>query len=172
MELLREVLFLFLLCGLFFIIMVLFYMDMRHLRRENELLRERARLIKASAAPVTPIMPQQARSLATDWIAAWNSHNLDGICSHYAEDVEFSSPFIVTLLCEPSGIIHGRENLRACFAKGLERVPDLHFELIEVFAGVGRIVIYYRGIDNNQAIEVMTLSAEGQIVRTAAHYKV
>lgn len=35
---------------------------------------------------------QQAHQLASEWIQAWNSHNLDAILSHYAEDIVLVSP--------------------------------------------------------------------------------
>jgi ketosteroid isomerase-like protein len=41
---------------------------------------------------------QKAYQLALDWIEGWNRHDLDAILSHYADDVEFTSPFVVKLL--------------------------------------------------------------------------
>ena len=37
---LREVLYLFLLCGLFFIVLLIMYYEIRYLRKENKMLRE------------------------------------------------------------------------------------------------------------------------------------
>lgn len=71
---------------------------------------------------------QTAISLAQAWIAAWNRHDLDAIIHHYAPNVEFTSPFVRTLTRESSGIIHGRESLKAYFQKGLLAYPDLRFE--------------------------------------------
>ena len=34
----------------------------------------------------------EARSFAADWIEAWNSHDLDRIMTHYAEDLVLVSP--------------------------------------------------------------------------------
>jgi ketosteroid isomerase-like protein len=33
-----------------------------------------------------------AAQFAEEWIAAWNSHDLDRILSHYADDFEMASP--------------------------------------------------------------------------------
>jgi hypothetical protein len=38
-----------------------------------------------------------AEMFAAEWIAAWNSHDLDRVLSHYSETFEFSSPHIVTI---------------------------------------------------------------------------
>jgi ketosteroid isomerase-like protein len=36
-----------------------------------------------------------ARELATEWVAAWNSHDLERILAHYTDDFEMRSPLIV-----------------------------------------------------------------------------
>ena len=45
---------------------------------------------------------------APEWIAAWNSRDLDRVLSHYTDDFEMSSPLIVALMNEPSGVLHGK----------------------------------------------------------------
>ena len=37
-----------------------------------------------------------AERFATDWIAAWNSHDLDRVLTHYEDDFEMSSPLIAS----------------------------------------------------------------------------
>src|SRR5438128_2211948 len=61
-----------------------------------------------------------------EWAAAWNAHDLDRILTHYADDVVFSSPHIVRRLGEPSGEVHGIDELRAYWGSGLEGESDLH----------------------------------------------
>lgn len=36
----------------------------------------------------------RAETFAKEWLAAWNSHNLDSIMDHYSPNVEFTSPFV------------------------------------------------------------------------------
>jgi ketosteroid isomerase-like protein len=43
-----------------------------------------------------------AENFAAEWIAAWNSHDLDRVLSHYAGDFEMSSPIIAQIAGEPS----------------------------------------------------------------------
>jgi hypothetical protein len=50
-----------------------------------------------------------AERFAAEWIAAWNSHDLDRVLSHYADDFEMSSPYIAELAGEPSGKLKGKE---------------------------------------------------------------
>ena len=40
----------------------------------------------------------EAWSLANDWVAAWNAHDLDLILAHYEDSVELTSPVAAQLL--------------------------------------------------------------------------
>jgi len=107
---------------------------------------------------------------ARAWVEAWNRQDLDAILSHYAPDVEFTSPFVARLLGDPTGIVRGREALRAYFAGALEAYPELRFEFFQVFAGVDSLVVYYRSVRGLYAAEMMALDGEGQVARVLAHY--
>lgn len=111
-----------------------------------------------------------AHQFASDWLTAWNRHDLDAILSHYADDIEFTSPFVAKLLGEADGTVHGKAKLREYFAKGLAAYPDLAFELHQVFCGVNSLTLMYRSVNNLMASEVMELNARNQITRVHAHY--
>jgi len=116
------------------------------------------------------ISHEQADRFATEWIGAWNAHDLDAIVAHYAEDVIFVSPFVAALTGEESARIEGRAGLREYFGRGLEAFPDLHFELYTALPGVSSIALHYRSVGGRLAIETMELDADGFVVRAAAHY--
>jgi uncharacterized cupin superfamily protein len=110
-----------------------------------------------------------ARRFAASWIDAWNRHDLDAVLAHYAEDCEFSSPLIVDLAGEPTGVLRGKAALRAYWSLGLQRIPDLRFELVDVLAGIGQATVYYRG-HRGMAAESCQFDANGLITRAAASY--
>lgn len=107
---------------------------------------------------------------ANDWIAAWNSHDLDRILAHYADDFEFTSPVIVEVMGEPSGTLRGKASVRTYWSKALARVPDLRFTLVEALCGIRSVVINYTRHDGRHAAEWFELDANGVVVRSAAHY--
>ena len=76
-----------------------------------------------------------ARAFAEDWIAAWNSHDLDRILTHYADDFEMTSPLIIERMKEPSGVLKGKEQVRPYWQNGLSVTPPIKFELVDVFVG-------------------------------------
>ncbi len=112
----------------------------------------------------------QAQKFGQEWVDAWNSRDLDLILSHYADDFQMTSPFIATMMNEPTGTLQGKAKVRAYWAQALERLPDLHFDLIEVLASVDSITIYYHAVLGKRAAEVLFFNDNGKVRRAAAHY--
>jgi ketosteroid isomerase-like protein len=120
----------------------------------------------------TPVMIslKQAQQFAREWVDAWNSRDLDRILSHYADDFQMTSPFIVKMMNESTGTIKGKAKVRVYWAQALERLPDLHFDLIEVLASVDSITIYYHAVLGKRAAEVLCFDDNGKVRRAIAHY--
>jgi hypothetical protein len=76
-----------------------------------------------------------ADKFTQEWIASWNSRDLERILSHYTDDFEMSSPYIAEIAGESSGVLKGKAGVAAYWAKGLERMPTLHFELHSSLVG-------------------------------------
>jgi SnoaL-like domain len=113
-----------------------------------------------------------AEHFAADWIDSWNAHDLDRVLSHYADDFEMSSPVIIQLAGEPSGTLRGKTAVGRYWSNALELLPDLHFELISVLAGVTTITLYYRGARGRLAAEVFHFGGEQRVTKAFAHYDV
>jgi ketosteroid isomerase-like protein len=111
----------------------------------------------------------EARRFADEWVAGWNSHELDRIMKHYADDVVFRSPVAARIIEGSDGTVLGIDALRAYWAEGLRRIPDLHFELIEVYAGIDTVVLNYRNQTGQLVNEVLTFQA-GLIVSGIGTY--
>ena len=116
------------------------------------------------------ISHEQADRFATEWVDAWNAHDLDAIVAHYSEHVSFVSPFVAALTGEETARIEGRDALREYFGRGLEAFPDLHFELYTALPGVSSVALHYRSVGGRLAIETMELDEDGLVVRACAHY--
>jgi hypothetical protein len=113
---------------------------------------------------------ERAVALADAWVGAWNAHDLEAILSHYADDVEFVSPFVERLVGDPGGVVRGKAALREYFAKGLAAYPDLRFEPLAVLTGIDSVTVYYRSVRGLLAAEVMWLAVDGRVARVWVHY--
>jgi ketosteroid isomerase-like protein len=117
-----------------------------------------------------PLSAQEGASLAREWVAAWNAHDLDGIIRLYTPDVVFQTPTVIDTLGIPDGTVRGSELLREHFARGLERLPDLHFELDRIYIGVRSLAIAYRWHDGTPVCELHEYDKYGLIERVQALY--
>jgi ketosteroid isomerase-like protein len=113
-----------------------------------------------------------AEHFASDWIDSWNSHDLPRILSHYANDFTMTSPKIIQLADEPSGTLRGKAAVGAYWAKALQLIPDLHFELITTLVGVSSVTLYYRGTQGHLAAEVFHFNQEQKVIQAFAHYSI
>jgi ketosteroid isomerase-like protein len=111
-----------------------------------------------------------AKKFATEWIESWNSHDLDIIMAHYSEDIEITTPMIKMAAGIESGSLKGKKAVRDYWQKALDKIPDLHFELVETTVGVDSVALYYKSIMNKMAIEVMFFNEAGLVNRMIAHY--
>ncbi|MEO6759712.1 MAG: nuclear transport factor 2 family protein [Saprospiraceae bacterium] len=110
------------------------------------------------------------KKFADDWITSWNSHDLDTIMSHYAEDVEITTPMIRVATGGTESSLKGKAAVRAYWQKALDRIPDLHFELVQTTVGVDSVALYYHSVMNKMSIEVMFFNEAGKVEKIVAHY--
>ncbi len=118
-----------------------------------------------------PLAAGQAQALAEEWVAAWNAHDLDAIMALYAPGIVFQTPTIIDTLGIADGTVRGAERLREHFARGLERLEDLRFELDGVYAGVSSLAITYRWADGTPVCELHEYDGDGLIERVQALYR-
>ena len=85
----------------------------------------------------------EAERFADSWVQAWNAHDLDLVLGHFSDEVLFTSPVAAQLLAGSDGVIRGKRALRRYWAEGLRLIPDLHFDVVGVYVGVGALVINY-----------------------------
>jgi ketosteroid isomerase-like protein len=114
----------------------------------------------------------EALAFAQEWIAAWNAHDLPRILAHYAEDFSMSSPYIAEIAGVASGTLQGKTAVADYWRKALAKMPQLHFELIDVLLSSDSIVISYRNHAGRVAAEWFSFDAQGQVQRAAAHYSI
>jgi hypothetical protein len=112
-----------------------------------------------------------AEEFARNWIDDWNSHDLERILSHYSEQFEMSSPKIIQIAGEPSGTLKGKNAVGKYWAKALELIPDLRFELVNVLIGVNSLALTYKGARGRLASEVFHFDSDRKVSRAYAHYE-
>jgi hypothetical protein len=112
----------------------------------------------------------EAQEFAVEWIAAWNSRDLERILRHYTEDVEVTSPLMESVLGPGRVTVRGKEAVRAYWGSALARFPELRFVLFRAYAGVRSVVLHYQSVQGLVGAECMELDDDGRVRRVRAHY--
>jgi ketosteroid isomerase-like protein len=131
----------------------------------------------ASTPMTTTLTDDEADAFVAEWMEAWNSHDVERILDHYADDVEYYSPFIAAL-AEPGGPgadgrLVGKDAVRKYFAAALGRYDDLHFDPpAHVAVGAGSISFVYTSVKNLTAVETLVFAPGTRLVaRAHCHYR-
>ena len=130
-----------------------------------------------TATATTVLSESEADAFVAEWMEAWNSHDLDRILEHYADDVDYSSPFIAAL-AEPGGPgadghLAGKGPVGGYFAAALARNPDLHFDRPDpVAVGAGSVSFVYTSLGDRTAVETLVFAPGSRLVaRAHCHYR-
>src|ERR1700742_3610627 len=82
-------------------------------------------------------------ALGHEWIAAWNAHDLDRVLALYTDDLEMNSKHIAGFGFDASGTLRGKARVSEYWAFALKHIPDLHFELIDLYASPDSLIVFY-----------------------------
>lgn len=113
---------------------------------------------------------QVAEQFAREWINSWNEHNIGAILSHYADSIQFYSPFIPLLKFNETGVITNKDDLKKYFEIGLKTYPDLSFQFHDCFVGINTVVLYYTSVNGRIAAEVFELNEQGKAIKVYCNY--
>ena len=113
---------------------------------------------------------KQLAALGRDWIAAWNSHDLERVLALYSDDFEMTSDKVPALGFDASGTLHGKDQVRAYWSKALTMIPNLHFELIDTYVSPDSIVVFYQNELGARICEYLRLNDEGKIRQGSANH--
>lgn len=113
---------------------------------------------------VALVNDEQLQRFASGWIASWNTHDLERILSHYAEDVEFMSPLLEQLPGEASGRLTGKAALRNHVIRRLQAAPELRLHLQHALGGIDGCTLIYRDTLDQLTAETMTFGTDGLVL--------
>ncbi len=111
-----------------------------------------------------------ADAFVTSWLAGWNAHDVDAIARHYADDVEYHSPFVAQMA--DGDHLVGIDAVRTYIAAALERFPELHFDPPwTVGVGAHSLSMVYRSVNELTAVETLVLDADHKVTLAICHYR-
>ena len=81
--------------------------------------------------------------IAHQWIDAFNRHDLERLLALYDDQAEHYSPKLKLHLPQTNGLIKGKSALRAWWKDSFDRLPSLHYEIIQLTPFENRIFMEY-----------------------------
>jgi hypothetical protein len=108
--------------------------------------------------------------IINDWIDAWNTHDLERIMNHYADEVEFTAQTVVSRWGKADGKLKGKEELRQHFSKGLALAPDIYFTVDEILWAPGGYAVLYHRENGNRVLDAIELNEFGKAIKVTAYY--
>ncbi|WP_409428818.1 nuclear transport factor 2 family protein [Mycobacterium sp. SMC-11] len=117
-------------------------------------------------------MDIDAATFSRDWARDWNNLDMDAVLSHFHDDVVFTSPVAAQMYPETAGVIRGKAALRRYWSGALQRMPDLHFVVEDVYRGIDTIVINYRNQNGGLVNEVLRFDGDGLVTEGHGTYLV
>jgi hypothetical protein len=114
---------------------------------------------------------KELKKAALQWIHDWNHRNINNIMDHYADDVMFYSPTVIRRWNKPEGKLEGKVSLEQHFKKGLEEMPDIHFEFHSILYGLNSIILFYKRETGILAADVVTFNKAGKVSEVRTYYE-
>ena len=117
------------------------------------------------------ITKEFAKAFALEWIASWNSHDVDRVLTHYADNFTIASPTALAVVPESGGFIAGKEVIRRYWQTALSKAPGLAFELLGLFTGMDGISLHYTNAATGQTvIEVMNFNEDLKVKQVLVYH--
>ena len=112
-----------------------------------------------------------ANAFARDWVGAWNAHDIEKILLHYSEDFTIETPMAAKLYPQSHGIVVGKSEVRKYWTIGLEKSPNLKFEILDVLVGVKSLGLYlFNTSSNKKSVELMSFNSEMKVDKAIVIY--
>lgn len=116
-------------------------------------------------------MRPDPQAFAAEWVAAWNTHDLDRVLSHYADDIVFTSANSTRFTGDPTGRVAGKAALADYWGRALQ-TGGLTFTLRGVYAGPDGIAIRFHTTRTGaEVVEVVRFDDAGLVRESAAYYE-
>jgi hypothetical protein len=113
-------------------------------------------------------------SIANDWFDAFNRHDLEALLALYDEQAAHYSPKLKIHQPETDGYIKGKAQLRAWWQDAFTRLPQLHYQVLQIMHNEEGIFFeYIRSTPNEADMQIgeVLMIKEGKIIASRVYHR-
>jgi hypothetical protein len=114
-----------------------------------------------------------SENIASQWLEAFNEHNLDKLLALYDLDAKHFSPKLLVRKPESKGLVVGVNALREWWEDALIRLPNLHYKPVSITGNNERVFMEYIrqvGTEPDMAVAEMLQIENGKIVFSRVYH--
>ncbi len=116
---------------------------------------------------------QSHKEIALQWFNAFNKHDIEKLLALYNEHAEHYSPKLKIHQPETNGFIKGKPALRTWWTDAFDRLPNLHYEVIQLTTEDDRVFMEYirqtPGEADLRVGEILTIK-DGEIIASRVYH--
>lgn len=116
---------------------------------------------------------QQNKQIALDWIAAFNTHDVDAILKLYDDNAIHFSPKLKVREPQTNGFVIGKIQMKQWWDDAFTRLPSLNYELINLIVDENNLLMEYKRTVDGEAdmmvAEVLEIQ-NGLIVKSRVYH--
>ncbi|MBS1741687.1 MAG: nuclear transport factor 2 family protein [Bacteroidetes bacterium] len=113
------------------------------------------------------------RSIALQWIDAFNEHDIEKLLSLYADDAIHFSPKLKIKQPETQGWVSGKDALRHWWAGSFQSIPSLQYNLVNLIVNEAQLLMEYLrkadGAPDMMVAEILEIS-NGLIIKSRVYH--
>ena len=87
--------------------------------------------------------PELLKTIARNWLDAFNRHDIEKILELYDDQAEHYSPKLKLRSPETNGLIRGKDAMRAWWKDSFNRFPTLQYQVIQLTPFENRVFMEY-----------------------------
>ncbi|MBP6516190.1 MAG: nuclear transport factor 2 family protein [Chitinophagales bacterium] len=113
------------------------------------------------------------KDIALLWFEAFNAHNIENLLALYADNAEHYSPKLKVHRPETNGLIRGKSALRVWWTDAFVRLPELHYDVLQLIADEHQVFMeYMRQTPNEEDLRVgeVLIINNGKIIASRVYH--
>ncbi len=111
-----------------------------------------------------------AEDFARSWVQAWNDRDIEAVAAHYADDVIYHSPKLMSVIEYDKPYLVGKTALVEYWNAAIEGARNLFFDVNKIFLSSDAVTLFFTNHRGQEVAETFIFNEDGKIRECIASY--